>query len=74
MTAKVTAYPPPKYRWFMDDKEIVQTNRRQIKQDQGTIILIIINVGKEDEGDYTLKVENEMGEITCRTTLTTTCM
>ena len=38
-------------------------------QDKNDIILIIINVGPDDAGDYLLKVENEMGEITCRTTI-----
>ncbi|XP_060064415.1 titin-like, partial [Ylistrum balloti] len=68
--ASINAYPPPKYQWFTKGVQIVPSERRQMVQEDDTIILIIINVQEEDSGDYILKVENEMGEVTCRTTLT----
>ena len=34
------------------------------------ITLIILNTQVSDSGDYVLKASNEMGEVTCKTTLT----
>lgn len=70
LEAQVSAYPPPKYNWYFSGKEIVPSDRREIDQDKDTLILVIKQVQPEDEGEYTLRVQNEMGEITCRTTLT----
>ena len=70
LEAQVSAYPPPKYNWYFSGKEIVPSDHREIDQDKDTLILVIKRVQPEDEGEYTLRVQNEMGEITCRTTLT----
>ena len=70
LEARVDAYPPPRYNWYINGKEIIPSDRRQVQQERDTIVLIIRSVKPEDQGDYTLRVQNEMGEVTCRTTLT----
>lgn len=70
MEATVKAYPPPRCTFYINGQPIVPTPRRNIVREKDTIILIIINAQKEDEGDYQLNVENEVGSVTCKTTLT----
>jgi uncharacterized protein YfaS (alpha-2-macroglobulin family) len=70
LEAQVLAYPPPRYNWYFSGKEIIPSDRRKVEQDKDTLVLIIRQAQPEDEGEYTLRVQNEMGEITCRTTLT----
>ncbi|KAK3082882.1 hypothetical protein FSP39_007872 [Pinctada imbricata] len=72
LEARVDAYPPPRFNWYINGKEIIPSDRRQVQHDKDTIILVIRSVQPEDQGDYTLRVQNEMGEITCRTSLTIT--
>ena len=69
MEATINAYPPPRCTFFVNGQPIVPTQRRNVIKEKDTIILIIINAQKEDEGDYLLKAENEVGSVTCKTTL-----
>lgn len=71
----MAAHPPPKrYRWTVDGREIVPSDRIRIVREGNTIILIIGPTTPQDEGEYILNVENELGEVTCRTTLTSVGM
>ena len=47
------------------------SDRTRIVREGNTIILIIGPTTPQDEGEYILNVENDLGEVTCRTTLTT---
>ena len=70
LEATVASQPPPrKYKWTVDGREVVPSERTRIVREGNTIILLITPTMKEDEGEYILNVENELGEVTCRTTL-----
>lgn len=71
LEATVAAQPPPKrYTWTFRGQEVRPTERIRIVREANTIILIISPTQPQDEGEYILKVENDLGEVTCRTTLT----
>ncbi|XP_025104133.1 myosin light chain kinase, smooth muscle-like [Pomacea canaliculata] len=55
--------------WYVNGIELRPTERTRIVKEGRTIVLIIINVAPQDSGEYTLKLENERGEVTCKTTL-----
>jgi hypothetical protein len=70
LEATVSAQPPPKrYVWTQDGREIMPSDRVRIVRENNTIILIINPTQPQDQGEYVLRVENEIGEVTCRTTM-----
>jgi len=67
----VQAKPPPRrYTWTHQGREVRPDERVRIVREANTIILIINPTQPQDEGEYILRVENDLGEVTCRTTLT----
>lgn len=65
----MTTVPVSRVIWYINGIELQPTDRTRVVQEGKTIVLIIINVGVQDSGEYTLKVQNELGEVTCKTTL-----
>lgn len=61
--------PIPTVEWFFNGIPIQPSPRIQIIVDDNISTLIIFNVVPEDSGEYTCSVENEMGAITCKTSL-----
>eukprot|EP00106_Octopus_bimaculoides_P016754 XP_014784196.1 PREDICTED: titin-like isoform X3 [Octopus bimaculoides] len=70
LEAQVEAYPPPLVKWYVNGVEILPSDHYQMFQEGDTVVLIIIHVDEKDIGEYVLRVGNELGEITCRTTIT----
>lgn len=66
---QLAAYPPPKFNWIHNGVEIFPSQRFKVSYDNGVVTLIILNVQATDAGDYILRATNELGEVTCRTTL-----
>ena len=67
----MSSVPPPKrYIWTRAGQEVRPSDRVRIVREANTIILIIHPTEPQDQGEYILRVENEIGEVTCRTTLT----
>lgn len=69
MEAEIVGEPQPKVTWYKDGIELQTTERRKFVNENRKAILILIEITEQDAGEYVLKVENEMGQITCRTTL-----
>lgn len=57
-------------KWYVNGVEIRPSDHYQMFQEGDTVVLIIIHVDEDDIGEYVLRVGNELGEITCRTTIT----
>ncbi|ESO99780.1 hypothetical protein LOTGIDRAFT_141499, partial [Lottia gigantea] len=68
---EVELAPQPKSRttWFVNGREILQSERRKIIKRGNSTILILFNTTEDDQGEYLLKADNEFGTTTCKTTL-----
>lgn len=66
----MTSVPVSRVIWYINGIEIQPSERTHVVQEGKTVVLIIINVGVQDSGEYMLRVQNELGEVTCKTTLT----
>ena len=61
---------PPKVTWFINGMEIKPSPHHEILYESGKSVLLIIEVGPEDTGEYTVKAKSdEIGEIVSSTTL-----
>lgn len=69
LEAETSADSVSRVTWYVNGIELRPTERTRIVKEGRTIVLIIINVAPQDSGEYTLKLENERGEVTCKTTL-----
>ena len=69
MEVQIDAYPPPRYTWFTNNRPVQQSARHTMTYEQGAITLLIVNAQQQDSGEYVLHASNELGEVTCRTTL-----
>ena len=69
MEAEIVGEPHPSITWYKDGIEIQTTERTKTICDDRKALLLLIDVSKQDAGEYVLKVENELGEITCKTIL-----
>ncbi|GFS02464.1 titin, partial [Elysia marginata] len=69
MEAEIVGEPLPCITWYKDGIEIQTTEKTKILREDRKAVLILIDVSKQDAGEYVLKVENELGEITCKTML-----
>ncbi|GAB6018703.1 hypothetical protein CHUAL_000380 [Chamberlinius hualienensis] len=68
MTAKFTAcvagFPEPEYKWYLNGRELKETDRIKIQvEPHGLLRLLIKNSKPEDVGSYTLKIWNLHGEV-----------
>ena len=69
IVVQIAAYPPPRFTWLVNGKQISQSQRFKINYEEGQITLVIFNVQPQDSGDYILKAANDLGECTWKTTL-----
>ena len=67
---EVNSVPMKDVKWFKDGIKIVSSDRTSMIKDGRSIVLMIVDVRERDSGQYVLHVGNEMGDITCRSTLT----
>ncbi|XP_067145351.1 LOW QUALITY PROTEIN: obscurin-like [Centruroides vittatus] len=62
LTAKVLG-ENPQVKWMKDDKEVVPSDRIKVmKEEDGTVALVIDNMTSEDAGKYSLVAANPHGE------------
>ncbi|KAK6961312.1 muscle M-line assembly protein unc-89, partial [Biomphalaria glabrata] len=63
----VSANPEPVVTWFFDNEELHPDDRHIISMDKisGSHWLIIRGIQEDDEGDYSCKAVNSLGEVTC---------
>lgn len=58
--------PKPLIKWYLNNKEIFESDRiKFIQNDDGTVKLIINNVTNSDKGVYTVKASNSCGDAKC---------
>ena len=58
--------PKPTVKWYLNNKEIVESDRiKFVQRDDGTVKLIIKNVSNADKGVYTVKASNSCGDAKC---------
>ncbi|XP_072117880.1 uncharacterized protein [Mobula birostris] len=62
----VTGIPPPEITWFKDDLHITVDGTKYIRKDNSNHSLKITNVCPSDNGIYSCKLVNSVGEATCR--------
>lgn len=65
----VEAYPPARHTWFFNGKHIRTTHKYIIIEEERRITLKVVNAQPEDGGEYTIKLDNEYGDVSCTTTL-----
>ena len=70
LECRVDAYTPPMVTWFVNGMEIKPSPHYEMLYEDGKSVLLIIEVGPEDTGEYTMKAtSDEFGEIVSSTTL-----
>ena len=70
LECRVDAYTPPQVTWFVNGMEIKPSPHYEMLYEDGKSVLLIIEVGPEDTGEYTMKAaSDEIGEIVSSTTL-----
>ena len=70
LECRVDAYSPPVVNWFVNGVEIKPSPHYEMLYEDGKSVLLIIEVGPEDTGEYTMKATSEdFGEIVSSTTL-----
>lgn len=65
-----TGTPPIYVTWERNGVEIVQTERCNLTTTEKSCILEILSSSKEDDGEYTCRVENEAGQDICQSMVT----
>ena len=65
----LSAEPMPDVKWYVNDKEMINTPHITITYDQGVTTLTIASVIIEDTGEYTCKAVNPLGEGATKTFL-----
>uniref|UniRef100_A0A4W3HZ23 Myosin light chain kinase, smooth muscle n=1 Tax=Callorhinchus milii TaxID=7868 RepID=A0A4W3HZ23_CALMI len=62
---RIEGYPDPEVMWFKDEQPIRESRHYQIEYDEeGNCSLIISDVTADDDGKYTCKAANPLGEVT----------
>lgn len=69
LIVEVSSYPPPRFTWSLNGQIIKPSQRYRMAYDKGIITLVIMSAQPQDAGDYLLRATNELGEISCKTTL-----
>uniref|UniRef100_T1JH06 Titin n=1 Tax=Strigamia maritima TaxID=126957 RepID=T1JH06_STRMM len=70
LSAKVTGVPPPTVSWFHNGKKLEDTKEHRITQVDEIFSINFPLVQKTDEGEYTLRAENNSGKIATSATIT----
>jgi hypothetical protein len=68
LEVQVAAYPPPIIEWYVNGILIKPSPHYEMLHEAGKEVLLIIDVGPEDVGEYTCKVITDLG--TCVSTAT----
>lgn len=61
LIAEVDAYPPPKFTWFRNDKELHSAPKVQIKSKDFTTTVTIVEIVEEESGEYSVVASNKTG-------------
>ncbi|XP_051875722.1 myosin light chain kinase, smooth muscle-like isoform X2 [Pristis pectinata] len=62
---KIEGYPDPEVIWFKDEQPIKESRHYQIEYDEdGNCSLLVSDVSARDDGKYTCKAINSLGEAT----------
>ena len=70
LECQIDAYTPPMVNWYVNGVEIKPSPHYDISYADGKTMLLIIEVGPEDTGEYTVKAKSdEIGEVVSSTTL-----
>lgn len=69
LECKLDAYPPPLVTWFINGMEVHPSPHYEVLYEDGKSVLLIIEVGPEDVGEYTCRAVSELGEVVSSTTL-----
>ncbi|CAG5126019.1 unnamed protein product, partial [Candidula unifasciata] len=69
LECRVDAAPAPIITWFVNGMEIKPSPHYEIRYEDGKSILLIIEVGPQDTGEYTCTATSELGEAVSSTTL-----
>ncbi|CAG9132454.1 unnamed protein product [Plutella xylostella] len=73
LDVEVEGCPDPKVKWFKDGKEVNVDARIKIERDTQRLEnyhLTVNLVKEEDGGEYEVRAENEMGSVSCKSTVT----
>lgn len=68
-TVTVSGFPKPKVNWFHNGKSITSSFVYRFVEERNEYSLIISEVKKEFEGEYSCIASNRFGQTTCTTTL-----
>ena len=72
LEVKLDSQPEAEVKWFVNEVQVMPTQRTQVLKDGSTHVLVIIDVTPEDSGEYVCQAENIYGTVTCKTTLIVT--
>lgn len=65
LACKVTGTPPIKITWFVNDRELRESNKHKMSFVESTAVLRLTDVATEDSGEYMCEAQNEAGSDHC---------
>lgn len=65
LACKVTGTPPIKITWFVNDRELRESNKHKMSFVESTAVLRLTDVAIEDSGEYMCEAQNEAGSDHC---------